>query len=191
MYIAQNKSIKVPVSLYTRERRAEETALLDCGATECFVSPSLIERHHLPLKELSKPRKVRNVDGTTNRQGTVTQTAEIMIQYHDSVTCHNFLVADIGEDDIILGYPFFEAAEPRIDWPNGKLNGHVSLSCRKDWEQWAEGDEDTLFHARIAKATMAQQLAEKATDKKERTWQELVPKQYHPHGKVFSEQESE
>jgi hypothetical protein len=30
-----------------------------------------------------------------------------------------------------------------------------------------------------------------ATDKKERTWKEQVPIQYHQHGKVFSEQASE
>jgi len=35
---------------------------------------------------------------------------------------------------------------------------------------------------------VAQQLAEKAADTKEQTWQELVSKQYHKHGKVFFEQ---
>jgi len=34
---------------------------------------------------------------------------------------------------------------------------------------------------------VAQQLVEKATDKKEQTWQELVPEQYHKYGKVFFE----
>ena len=53
-----------------------------------------------------------------------------------------------------------------------------------------EGDKETLFYAQIAKTTVAQQLAEQATEKKERTWQEQVPRQYHRHGKVFSEQES-
>jgi len=38
---------------------------------------------------------------------------------------------------------------------------------------------------------VAQQLAEAATDKKKRTWQELVPERYHRHGKVFSEAASE
>jgi len=38
---------------------------------------------------------------------------------------------------------------------------------------------------------VAQQLAEAATDKKKCTWQELVPEQYHRHGKVFSEAVSE
>jgi len=43
----------------------------------------------------------------------------------------------------------------------------------------------------VAKTTVAQQLAEAAMDKKKQTWQELVPKRYHRHGKVFSEEASE
>ena len=37
---------------------------------------------------------------------------------------------------------------------------------------------------------MAQQLAEQAADKTKRTWQEIVPKQYHRFSKVFSEHSS-
>jgi len=55
---------------------------------------------------------------------------------------------------------------------------------------WEEGDEIWL-QTRVAKTMVAQQLAEAATDKKKRTWQEIVPKQYHRHGKVFSEEASE
>jgi len=55
---------------------------------------------------------------------------------------------------------------------------------------WEEGDEIWL-QTRIAKTTVAQQLAEAATDKKKRTWQELVPERYHRHSKVFSKEASE
>jgi hypothetical protein len=82
------------------------------------------------------------------------------------------LVADIGEDNLILGYPFFEAVNPRIDWPTGTIDTKVAL-----------------FN--FCKATVAQQLAEQATDKVERPWQELVPTIYHRHNKVFSEKASE
>jgi len=55
---------------------------------------------------------------------------------------------------------------------------------------WETGDEVWL-QTRVAKTTVAQQLAEAATDKKKRTWQELVPERYHGHDKVFSEEASE
>jgi len=37
-------------------------------------------------------------------------------------------VVDIGEDDIILEYLFFEAANPMIDWPTGKVHGVLTLT---------------------------------------------------------------
>ena len=39
----------------------------------------------------------------------------------------------------------------------------------------------------VAKTTVAQQLAEQATDKTVRSWDQIVPSQYHSHAKVFSE----
>ena len=39
----------------------------------------------------------------------------------------------------------------------------------------------------LAKTTVAQQLAEQATDKTVRTWDQIVPSQYHRHAKVFNE----
>ena len=41
---------------------------------------------------------------------------------------------------------------------------------------------------RIAKTTVVQQLAEQATDKTVRTWDQIVPSHYHEHAKVFSEE---
>ena len=41
---------------------------------------------------------------------------------------------------------------------------------------------------RVAKTTVAQQLAEQATDKTVRTWDQIVPSQYHAHATVFSEE---
>ena len=40
---------------------------------------------------------------------------------------------------------------------------------------------------RLAKTTVAQQLAEQATDKTVRSWDQIVPPQYHQHERVFSE----
>ena len=42
--------------------------------------------------------------------------------------------------------------------------------------------------ARTAKTTVAQQLAEQATNKTVRTWDQIVPTHYHEHAKVFSKE---
>ena len=101
---------------------------------------------------------------------------------------HRFLIADIREDDLILGYPFFEAINLQIDWPMGITKETITLFSHNEWDERLPRLESVKW---AKKVTIAQQLAERATDKKEWTWQELVPTQYHEHGKVFSEQASE
>jgi hypothetical protein len=39
-----------------------------------------------------------------------------------------FFVADIASDDLILGYPFFEDANPSVLWKEGKLKGTLMLA---------------------------------------------------------------
>jgi len=44
--------------------------------------------------------------------GQITLRARLIIQYEAKMAIHQFLIADINKDDIILRYPFFEAANP-------------------------------------------------------------------------------
>jgi hypothetical protein len=99
--------------------------------------------------------------------GQIKEEVLLMIQYRDTITKHRFLLADIGEDNLILGYPFFEAGNPSFNWTDGTIDQNVVLSALEEWE---ELPDNMLFHPRITKVTMAQQLAEQAADQKVRTW---------------------
>ncbi len=130
-----------------------------------------------------KPRKVKNVDGTLNKAGAVTHTMTFKINYQGKETCHKFLIADFREDNVILGYPFFEGTNPDINWTNRTMKGTVELKGMTENSSWIK----TL----LGKTTVAQQLAEAATNKKKKNWDELVPEQYHDLEKVFLETASE
>jgi Aspartyl protease len=67
--------------IYTESERVEEEALLDSGATECFIHPRFATKYNLSGQTLDKPRHVRNVDGTTNRMGQIKEEVLLMIQY--------------------------------------------------------------------------------------------------------------
>jgi len=82
----------------------------------------------LTTYQLEKPRQVQNVDGTSNQLGKVAREAKFQVFHESHCQTHHFLIADIGEDNIILGYPFFEAANPMIDWPTGKVHGALVLT---------------------------------------------------------------
>lgn len=66
VYLSNRQSMTLKVFMNTWEIRAETSALLDCGATENFVHIGYARRKRLPVKALKMPRKIINVDGTTN-----------------------------------------------------------------------------------------------------------------------------
>jgi gag-polyprotein putative aspartyl protease len=66
VYVAKKKSIHASLLLHTGSKRAMKKALLDTGATENFIHPRVVKQLSLQTKKLSKPRKVKNVDGTLN-----------------------------------------------------------------------------------------------------------------------------
>ena len=121
-----------------------------------------------------------------------------------------FYIADMGPDDLVLGYPWFAATNAQPDWANGTLPTSVTIrtkgaasgkpmpplkvaGVRTTIQRPPFMDDGDELHIRVirterlAKTTVAQQLAEQATDKTVRTWDQIVPSQYHQHATVFSE----
>ncbi len=191
VYVTRNRAIKTPVTIQTLQERVTKRALLDSGATESFIHPKLVKELALATYPLDKLRQVRNVDGTSNRLGKVTKEVKFQVFHESHCQTHHFLIADIGEDDIILGYPFFEAANPMINWPTGKVHGALVLT---EIRLTPVPDTWTIRQKIIdvvKRTNVAQQLVIDALDKKEKTWQELVPTQYHKFGSIFSEKDSE
>jgi hypothetical protein len=58
----------------------------------------------------------------------VTDEVRLLIHHKDYNEEHRFLVANIREDDIILGYLFFEAVNPLIDWLTGRMRGMITMT---------------------------------------------------------------
>ncbi len=77
-------------------------------------------------------------------------------------------MAEVDCDNILLGYPFLKAVNPKINWQSGKIYGAVTLKGTP------KGDA-----LKVAKTMIAQQLAEAATNKKEWLWTEIIPKEYY------------
>jgi hypothetical protein len=101
---------------------------------------------------------VKNVDGTPNKAGKVTEVSILEICQKNYRQKHKFFVVEVDRNKILLGYPFLEAVNPQINWRSGKLYGTVTLKGTYKGEV-----------LKIAKTTVAQQLAEATTNKKERS----------------------
>jgi hypothetical protein len=108
---------------------------LDSGATENLIHPKMVSRLGLSKAKLKRGRKLLNVDRTTNWLGEVTHATILIIKGGEHLAPHRFLITNIGEDDLILGYPFFEAANPRVDWPTGVLMNQIALMDYQEWDE--------------------------------------------------------
>src|SRR5258708_13379711 len=116
-FVPKERTNKAKVRMYNSKVAAEARAIIDSGATENFISPSFISQYSIPTHSLSKPKIVRNVDGTKNRNGNIEELVNFEIAYLQingqlKRKKQTFLILDLGEDDMILGYPFLQATNP-------------------------------------------------------------------------------
>jgi hypothetical protein len=99
---------------------------LDSGATENFIELKYAEWLQLPIKRLSQPRQLFNVDGTENRMGKLQFYTNLKVQTGTQHTVMRFFLTELGTNKMILGYPWFAAVQPNIDWKRGWID-HMQL----------------------------------------------------------------
>jgi len=97
-------------------KRAEAIALIDSGATENFMNLNYAKWLQLPIKQMSESRKLLNIDGTENKSGELRYYTDLQVQTGANHTNLRFYLTELGEQKAILGYPWFAAAQPKIDW---------------------------------------------------------------------------
>ena len=71
--------------------------------------------------QLKKPRIIWNIDGTHNKAGAITHFMDLQVRCGTTIKDMKFLVTNLGEDEIVLGYPWLAAFEPNINWKNAVL----------------------------------------------------------------------
>jgi Retroviral aspartyl protease len=102
--------------LHSRSKRADAIALLDSGATKNFMNLEYAKYLHMSIQRLKEPRKLFNVDGTPNKSGELQFFTDLQVQTGSQRITLRFFLSNLGEDKIILGYPWFAAFQPKIDW---------------------------------------------------------------------------
>src|SRR5712672_3315589 len=116
------KSMTVCTYIHSPSKRAETTALLDSGATENFMNLAYAKWLKLPIKMLRYPRPLFNIDGSTNKQGDLKFYSDLVVRTGTTRKNMRFFLSDLGNHQLILGYPWFAAYQPRIDWARGWID---------------------------------------------------------------------
>jgi hypothetical protein len=77
VYITCYCSMQIPVSICTSYFMANKQALVDSGATDNFMHPVFTTKMGLGMRELPMPRKIFNIDNTTNKSGKITHYLDL------------------------------------------------------------------------------------------------------------------
>jgi hypothetical protein len=148
--------------IHTASKRAEVESLLDSGATENFISEDLAYRMRTPITRLHKPRPLFNIDGTKNKKGDITRYTDLEVQTGSKKRMMRFFLTDLGNQQLILGYPWFAAMQPQIDWARGWLEyAHLPVVLR------TPGKDNLVIRAADSRQTIASKLAEQANKTKD------------------------
>ncbi len=180
----------IPVSIRTSNAMADTRALVDSGATDCFMSEKFIQRMKLGKRPLQRPRKIWNIDNTANQAGNITHYITLNIQTGGIQKTIQFLVTNIGNEDIILGYPWMAAFEPQFAWRNGVIHEKELPIILWSVNPSIQGKNPMITRIKgnnQIRATTSTELAIKAQQYTKRV---EVPTEYQQFAKVFSKQES-
>jgi hypothetical protein len=175
---------------HSKSKRAEALALIDSGATKNFMSLQYAKYLQLPIKRLAERRRLFNVDRTPNKSGDLEYYMDLEVRTGMQRTNLWFFLSDLGDNKAILGYPWFAAVQPKIDWLRGWLD-HSQLPIIFHAPDTAKA-QFTPRTRDIPRPKKTQQIymgriTIGATDSQAVTG---VPAQYAQFTKVFSEEES-
>src|SRR5260370_9329687 len=126
MYLSTRKSMTLRFFVHSIAKRAKAIALVDSGATENFMNLTYAKWLQLPIKQMEEPRKLLNVDGTENKGGELRYYTNLQVQTGANRPTLRFYLTELREEHAIMGYPWFAAAQPKIDWKCGWID-HTQL----------------------------------------------------------------
>jgi hypothetical protein len=95
--------------------------MIDSGATALFVNKRFVQCHHIICSPLLNTIALHNIDGSKNKAGSLTHFACLTLTIGSWNEPTNFLVTDLGPEDIILGLPWLKKVNPTIDWDSGEM----------------------------------------------------------------------
>jgi predicted aspartyl protease len=105
-------------------------ALIDRGATGCFIDIEWAKLNNVPMRPLSKPIPVYNVDSTANDAGAITDIADVILRYQNHLERTQLAVTRLGKQSLILGYNWLHNHHPEINWQTKDVKmSHCPLQC--------------------------------------------------------------
>ena len=195
--------MRVPVSIRTSYFMADKQALVDSGATNNFMSPGFAKKMGLGMKKLDNPRKIFNIDDTENKSGSITHYLDLDVRTKDIHKEMRFLVADLGQEDLILGYPWLATFEPTLNWRTATIHekllpiviSSVNPRCIQQFPVIAsiqtEEEKTNILHTLTKDCTIRGVATELDIQANKQQIKASVPAEYQSFKQLFSEEDSQ
>jgi hypothetical protein len=140
MYTSTVNALKISITFRNQHVTVAGWALIDSGATENFINYWTAIWWRLHTKDLWHPRKVYNVDRTENQGGIISKSCVLHVWRGEQQVTQRFYITNLGQDHVILGYPWLQEFNPEVNWEEGWLLGEeVKLEeIGVTWTQYKE-----------------------------------------------------
>ncbi len=106
--------MRIPVLFKSAHASAKREVLANSGATDNFINSQLLKQLRISYLPITNPIRIWNVDGTLNQDGNITHYTDLQVRTGKQTHTLRFLITNLGKDEVILGYPWFTAFEPKI-----------------------------------------------------------------------------
>jgi predicted aspartyl protease len=111
-------SLAVDVEIKSTDTAVKQCtqALIDCGATGCFINIEWAKLNNIPTRPLTNLIPVYNVNGTANDASAITDIAGVILRYKHHSKRTQLAVTRLGKESLILGYNWLHNHNPEINW---------------------------------------------------------------------------
>jgi hypothetical protein len=204
--LSKKKALNMPITFSSTQGSKEGHALIDSGATENFIDERTARRWELPMHNLVYLRKVFNVDGMENCNSMIVKSCMLCVHCREKQAHQRFYITNLGDDHILLRYPWLEEFNPDVDWKVGAMKGpqvelEVTSLAWQNWRQgqatikiaqmepeWEAGDELIICKTHFAQDWAIAEHAQKGKEKAVTVADQGIPNEYKRHSKVFSKE---
>ena len=201
--IFSNK-LSIPLQASENGKKFVETlGLIDSRAGGKFIDQNFARKARIRMQNLETPMKARNIDGTENKWGTIRQFIDLDLKINGRSCNTRLLVTGLGNERIILGFPWLAEHNPDINWRMGEFKWRDTHEWRffknLPMQRSLQGNKENPPKPTIdkipdeegwinAKTTTSNEFHQKHDEKKDDLpVEEQVPAEYHKFLDVFDE----
>ena len=101
---------------------------IDCGADINCIDIDFAKKHKVNLRKIEKPLKINNMDGLPNDTGAIKHQAMFFFKIGTIVHQETFYAMKCRRDNLILGLPWLNKINPKINWGTK----HIKIDNKTD-----------------------------------------------------------